>query len=465
MSASDVIVIGAGLAGLAACRELLSCGRSVQILEARDRVGGRTMGGRTADGQWLELGGQWIGPTQDRMYQLVDELGLSTVPTYNDGATLIQLGGSLSRMGTRKGAVPKLNPFALADLAQGLARFTRLADRIDLVQPWRSPQAARLDSQTFATWIARNLRTRAGRGYFQVACEAVFAAEPGEISLLHAAFYARSGGDLETLMAVDRGAQQDRIDGGSVLVSERLAREVRAQGAPVILGAAVRGIRQRPHGVDVSTRDGRVFTAERVLVTLPPTLAGRLEYEPALPPWRDQLTQQVPMGSVIKLFAVYETPFWRDQGLSGQVGSDTGPVKVTFDNSPPGYAQGILLGFLEGEEGRVWSRRSAAERRAVFLECLVGYFGERARDPIEYLEQDWSAEEFSRGCYGAHFAPGVWTSFGPALREPVGRIHWAGTEYADVWNGYMEGAVRSGETTAREVHAALEKDAAAHTGA
>ena len=465
MTTSDVIVIGAGLAGLAASRELLSSGRSVRILEARDRVGGRTMGGRTADGQWLELGGQWIGPTQDRMYRLVEELGLATVPTYNDGATLIKLGGSLSRMGTRKGAVPKLNPFALADLAQGLARFAWLAHRVDLSEPWRTPEAARLDSQTFATWITRNLRTRAGRGYFEVACEAVFAAEPADISLLHAAFYAKSGVDLETLMAVDRGAQQDRIDGGSVLVSDRLAEELGAEGAPVTLGAVARSIRQRLDGVDVATRDGRVFSAGRVLVTVPPTLAGRLEYEPPLPPWRDQLTQQVPMGSVIKLYAVYETPFWRDEGLSGQVGSDTGPVKVTFDNGPPGYDKGILLGFLEGEEGRVWSRRSAAERRDAFVECLVGYFGERARHPIEYLEQDWSAEEFSRGCYGAHFAPGVWTAYGPALREPVGRIHWAGAEYASVWNGYMEGAVRSGEATAREVLAALGNDVTGPTRA
>jgi monoamine oxidase len=279
------------------------------------------------------------------------------------------------------------------------------------------------------------------------------------MSLLHAAFYAKSGGDLESLMAVDDGAQRDRVDGGSVLVSERLAAELDASaggvGAVVTLDAAVRGIRVARDEVVVSTRDGRSFEAARVVVTIPPTLAGRIEYEPALPSWRDQLTQRVPMGSVIKLYAVYETPFWRALGLNGQVGSDTGPVKVTFDNSPPGYGKGIMLGFLEGSDAREWSRRSPVERRDAFVECLVGYFGEDARHPIEYLEQDWTAEEFSRGCYGAHFAPGVWTAYGTALREPVGPIHWAGTEYSPVWNGYMEGAVRSGEAAAAEVLAAL----------
>ena len=455
---SDVIVVGAGLAGLAAARALVWGGRTVHVLEARGRVGGRTANGATADGQWIELGGQWIGPSQDRMYALAEEFGLGVVPTYNEGETLIQLGGKLTRMGTTKGAIPKLNPFALADLAQGLARFRRLSQRVDLDRPWLTPNAPMLDTLTFATWIRRNLHTTAGRHYFAVACEAVFAAGAGDMSLLHAAFYAKSGVDLETLMAVDRGAQQDRIDGGSALVSERMADALTAAGGTLALDAPVRGIRRRDDGaVEVTVRDGRSYTARRVIVAVPPTLAGRLEYDPILPSWRDQLTQRVPMGAVIKMYAVYDRPFWRDAGLSGQVGSDTGPVKVTFDNSPPGYDRGIMLGFLEGEEGRVWARRSQRERRDVFVSCLVRYFGERARNVVEYVEQDWTAEEFTRGCYGAHFTTGTWTSYGPALRAPVGAIHWAGAEYSSVWNCYMEGAVRSGEVTASDVLATFDR--------
>lgn len=446
----DVVVVGAGLSGLAAARAVAAEGRSVVVVEARDRVGGRTEGGTLSDGQWIELGGQWIGATQDRMYALVAELGLRTVPTYNDGDIVFGLGGRLGRLAGRKGAVPRLNPVAIADLAQGVTRFGRLARRTDLDAPWATRGAHRLDEQTLATWIRRNLRTPQGRAYFQLFTEGVLACEPADVSLLHALFYTRSGTDLDTLMAVDRGAQQDRIDGGSVLVAERMA-----EGLDVRLGQPVEAVEQTASGASVLARDGSRYDGARVVVTIPPTLAGRLRYSPVLPARRDQLTQKLPQGSVIKAHVVYESPFWREQGLNGQVGADTGPFKVVFDNSPPGYDRGILSGFLEGSAARHWSARPAAERQAAIVECLVRYLGPRAASPVEYVERDWTGEEYTRGCYGAHFAPGVWTGFGPALREPVGRIHWAGTECSPVWNGYMEGAVLSGEATAREVLGAL----------
>jgi monoamine oxidase len=448
---SNVVVAGAGLAGLAAARRLVARGHEVTVVEARERVGGRTEGLVLDDGTPLELGGQFLGEGHTRLYELVAELGLSTFRTWNDeGMLLLDLQGKRSTMKPRKNAVPRLSPFALADLAQGLLRFGRLAARTDLERPWLTPGAELLDGQTWESWIRRNLRTRTGRAYFHVACEAVWAAEPGDVSLLHALFYTHSNADLATLLAVDHGAQQDRVVGGSVLVAEAMAA---ALGERVVLGRPVRRIEHDASGVQVIARDGTRYRGDAAIVTLPPTLAGRLEYDPPLPSWRDQLTQRMPAGSVIKAYAIYPEPFWRKAGLNGQAASETGPVKVTFDASPPSGRPGVLMGFLEGNEARTWARRSQAERREAVIGCFTRYFGDAAARPGQYLERDWMAEEFTRGCYGAHFAPGVWTSYGEAWRAPCGRVHWAGTECAPQWNGYMEGAVRSGEAAAEAVAA------------
>jgi monoamine oxidase len=211
----------------------------------------------------------------------------------------------------------------------------------------------------------------------------------------------------------------------------------------------VRRIRHGADGVTVEA-DGATIAARAAIVAIAPTLAGRVAYDPPLPGFRDQLTQRMPLGTVAKCMAVYDEPFWRQEGLSGQGTSDTGPVKLTFDNSPPDGSPGVLLGFLEGRRARELGRLPAAERRTAVIDCFTRLFGPRAARPGDYLERLWAEEEWTRGCYGCHMPTGAWTNYGPALREPIGPLHWAGTEYATVWNGYMDGAVRSGEQVARE---------------
>jgi monoamine oxidase len=210
---------------------------------------------------------------------------------------------------------------------------------------------------------------------------------------------------------------------------------------------------QSERGVE-TIADGHSIASQRVIVAVPPTLAARITYSPPLPALRDQLTQRVPMGSVIKAVAVYHEPFWREEGLDGLALDPDGAVIEMHDGSPNDASVGIIVAFAEGRGGRAMSEVPETERRRVFLETFERFFGSRAASPRAYIEKDWSADPWSRGCYGGHLGAGVWTEFGPALRRPCGRIHWAGTETAERWSGYMDGAVRSGERAAREVLAA-----------
>ena len=228
------------------------------------------------------------------------------------------------------------------------------------------------------------------------------------------------------------------------------ARRLRVSAA----SAPLRRITQSTSGVTVVS-DRFSVTGRRVIVAIPPTLAGRIDYQPPLPPLRDQLVQHMPQGSLMKFEAIYTTPFWRAKGLSGQAVSELGPIKVTFDTSPADGGLGIMMGFIGGHEARVWENRSDDERRAAALQNLANYFGNEALNPSGIVEFNWSAEPWNRGCPVAVLAPGTLIDFGTALRTPVGLIHWAGTETSTYWNGYMDGAVRSGERAAQEVLAAL----------
>jgi monoamine oxidase len=440
----DVAVVGAGLAGLVAARDLLAAGLSVLVLEARDRVGGRLLNHTLANGAVVEVGGQWVGPTQNRVLALAEELGVGLYPTYIEGENLLAVDGAVKRYGGGDFALPEE---ALADIAETQERLQEMADKVPLEKPWRATEAFAWDAQTVDTWLLANAKTEAGLGYWRTMVPALFSADTAEMSLLHFLFYCRSGGTIDRLVDTHGGAQESRLEGGSQQLALRLACRL---GDVVQLGVPVTAIRQNDGGVEV-THDGGVVEAGRAIVAVPPTLAGRIRYSPVLPPLRDQLTQQVPMGYVIKVQISYPEPFWRTEGLSGSVFSLDDEVSVIFDNSPQDLSCGVLLGFLEGGHARRAGKLSPEERKELILSVFAKFFGTRAAEPDEYVERDWAAEEWSRGCYGGRFGTGVWTGYGEALRQAVGRIHWAGTETAEVWSGYMDGAVRSGERVAREV--------------
>ena len=446
--ATDVVVVGAGLAGLVAARDLVAAGAEVVVLEARDRVGGRTLTLPAADGTPIDHGAQWIGPTQDRIAALAASVGVTTYPTWDRGLHTEFRDGRAHRSG---GQLPASDPGTAVAMGLAVRELDAMAAEVPPEAPWSAERAPLWDSQTVESWLQARVAAGGARSWLRTAVRSTLAAEAGDLSLLHMLFFIRSAGGFAQLIETAGGAQERRFHQGAQAIPIRLAE---ALGERVVLGAPVRVVNHDPGGVVVEA-DGRAVAARRAILAVPPALAGRVAYRPPLPGWRSQLTQRVPMGSVVKVHALYDEPFWRDDGLSGLAVGDHGPVEIVYDNSPESGTPGVLVGFIEGQDARAWGRRGPADRRAAILECLVRYFGEPAGRPRELLERSWADEEYSGGCFAGYFPPGVWTSYGQGLREPVGPLHWAGTETATVWNAHMDGAVRSGERAAAEVLAAL----------
>ena len=447
----DVVVVGAGISGLQAAR-LLKRKYSVLLLEASDDVGGRVRNHTFANGDTVDIGGQWLGPGQDRMYRLVAETGSQIFPLYNRGDNLLYDGKQLRRY---QGTIPKLNPLALLDLAQMLKRFERMARQLNPEAPWQHPKAQQWDSQTLYSWIERTGFTRSARDLFTVGTSAVFAGAARELSLLHALFYAASGESLERLLAVSGGAQQDRVHGGTWSLCQAMATELKEV---LVTGAVVTRIVQHQDGIQLQydqAEQRTAISADKLILAIPPNQVRRIQFEPALPAWRDQLMQRMPTGNCIKCVAKYAHAFWRDHQLSGQVASTKGPVHVVFDNGEKGKTSGLLMGFVEGDTARQWSGKPEAWQQQQVLAAFATFFGEQALDPEEVVLKNWGEEAFIRGCYAAHFTPGAWTTNGHRRYEPMGHIHWAGTEMASHYYGYMEGALQAAERASAEVNRLL----------
>jgi monoamine oxidase len=448
---ADVVVVGGGLAGLVAARDLRRAGKSVIVLEARTRVGGRTYSlpipGTKRD--VLNMGATFVGPQQTAILGLCKELGIGTFKTYNTGKNVLFFNGQRA---TYTGTIPPVTPVALAEAAVAITRLDEMASHVPPDAPWEAPQAAAWDGQTLETWKLANIASSDGRKLIDLAVEALLSCQPRDISLLFILFYIRSAGSLNNLINTAGGAQESRIEGGCQLVSQEMARQLGRKR--VIKRAFVRRIIRKRGRLEVQSDRVRV-RAKRVVVAIPPTMAGRISYSPPLTALRDQLTQRMPLGSIIKTMAVYDRAFWRDDGLTGQVTSDAAPVKVTFDASPKGGKPGVLLGFVDGDDARVSAAQSDSERAKEVLGSYARYFGPKALKPKSYVDKVWDNDRFARGAPVGLMPPGAILKFGKALRRPQNGIHWAGTETSTIWNGYMDGAVRSGHRVAKEVLAAL----------
>ncbi|HEY6473492.1 MAG TPA: flavin monoamine oxidase family protein [Acidimicrobiales bacterium] len=445
---ADVCVVGAGLAGLTAARRLTQAGQSVVVLEARDRVGGRVWTQSTEGGVPVDMGGCFIGPNHERLQALAKETGVSTFKTFVEGDNVLATGGKVRRY---RGDIPKISPIALVSAGQAIARMSSMAKKVSPAAPWDAPRAAEWDAQSVRAWLSPGrVPTKVARDLIEATVRACLTSELSELSMLGWLLLVSSAGGVESLMNIAGGYQDSQFEGGVDQIPRAMASEL---GESVVLDAPVSAVTQVNDRVEVVS-EATTVTARRVVLALPRALAAGIRFEPALPGDHVALLHKMPAGAEVKTVAIYDEPFWRADGMSGATVATDDLMEVTLDTTQPGHSFGVIATYSAGPRARALWALPESERRSVLVKTLTTRLGPKAAQPLEVKELNWSEERWTRGCSCAHFAPGVLTQYGRLLREPVGRIHWAGTETATTSFGAMDGAVRSGERVCEEILAA-----------
>lgn len=429
----DVAVIGAGMSGLVAARALRRQGRSVRVLEARERVGGRVMDHEVVPKVFVEGGAQWVTPAQTAIWGLAKELGVKAIIAQVPGKTRFRFEGLIfdeERM-EENAQVKRLR-----------GELDSLASKLSVDAPWASPQAEILDSKTVAQWLTEKKATAETMQSFTLSL-AMILGDIREISLLYFLFYIASAGGLEKL---ERDAQSHRFAGGP----EQLARKMAAELDGLIwTSCPVSALVQGQDSVVVHSARGAV-EARQVVLALSPAEAKKFSFTPPLPAQRKELQEQWTMRPGTKLHLVYERPFWRDLGLSGTLMTDLPITAFAVDASPPDASVGVLVVFPNEE---VLPSTKADRQKSLTAEVKT-LLGKDTPTPKAYVETLWEQQGWISGCTSP-LGPGVLSQLGAALRQDVGRLHWAGTESSVFWCGYMEGAVRSGQRAAEQVGKAL----------
>lgn len=442
---ADVLVVGAGLAGLSAADALRRAGHDVVVLEARNRVGGRNYDLPLAGGGVVEMGGEWTGPGQTAVQALARELHVPLFDSYSSGENLYFRDGSLRAY---SGDLPPTDAATTSQVLEIITTLNAMAAPLPLQAPWTLPEAPTFDAHTVQSWLDTLGLDEEANFLAGVAVRAVYGEETSQIGLMDLlGAVAGVGGDFDTLIG---SAQSTRFVGGPQQLSKGLAHRL---GDAVHLNEVV--VEVVPGRVTTVRTTRADYRAPWVIVAVPKAVTASIRFDPPLPAAFLQYFQRQPTGATVKVQVVYDTPFWRDAGQSGSVVSDTGPIEVVYDNSPPDGSPGVLVGFAEGNFGRSLFTKTVEERRAAVLANLMTYFGSRAKSPSAYYDLVWASEPYTGGAYGSYNPPGVVTSLGSAVSRPPGNIVFAGADYAAEWPGYMEGAIRSGRAAADTVAARL----------